>query len=366
MFNSFSELKRLAAAIPADRWRVTMGSYLSVPDKNGKLFTPTFVLRDAQAPILNEIGSGKGNDGLSLDMIRRKWKLVNELQSDLKRARVILTPHSDTHHVIHIDDVSEASKIRLEDAGFTAAAVILTSPDKRNMIFTAVKNPALSAKQHHDIALRISQKLNQEYGDQDAMNAAQPFRAPGFKNMKPEYKGICNGDYPVITLLRAQLGDCATLQRMIDELVARPCAVAKTHSSTKPVIAISETLVAGEETKAYLTHVDSIRKAATAGKLAIRKRALDQTLDQSSIDRLAAERMRIRGWNREQIYMAIVCGCNIVRSQNNDHQKRGIPVFAEKIVNAAMAADIQRFLNQRKYIIKDEKKAGVIFPDNQK
>jgi len=366
MFNSFSELKRLAAAIPADRWRVTMGSYLSVPGKNGKLFRPTFVLRDAQAPILNEIGGGKGNDGLSLDMIRRKWKLVNELQSDLKKARVILTPHSEMHYIIHIDDVSEINKVRLEDAGFTAAAVILTSPNKRNMIFTAKKDPSLSARQHHEVALRISQKLNQEYGDQDAMNAAQPFRAPGFKNMKPEYKGICNGDYPVITLLQAQLCDCSVLQGLIDDLIARPRAVAKTTSSTKPIVTIAETLVAGEETKAYLTHVSSIRKAATAGKLAIRKRALDQTLDQSSIDRLAADRMRIRGWNREQIFTAISCGCNIVRSQNNDHEKRGVPAFAEKIVNAAMAADIQRFLNQRKYIIKDEKKAGVIFPETQK
>lgn len=356
-----NDFKALASAVGDARWRVTLGSYVEVVGKDGKPWTPTSVLRDDKAPALTSTGSGKGHDGLSVDQVCDKWGIIDWAQNDEKKARVILTPASDSLHIIHIDDVSDAALERLSAEGFAPCAIIQTSPNKHNVLLTAPKDKTLSETQNHDLAKRVSQALNKQYGDPAARNAVQPFRAPGFKNMKPKYEDEC-GDYPAIVLKHAVRGDCSRLvkafnrlnQEALEKIKATPLAA---PAKGKVFVATAK----GAETEAYFAHVKSIRAAADAGKLQVRLRK-DGTFDQSSIDVLAAQRMRMTGWSSEQIAQGVANGCNEVRSFHCDKEKRGVPEYAARTAETAAKVDLTPFEHQLKYRLYDEKQAGVVSP----
>lgn len=361
-YPAMDEFKRLADAVPADRWRVTLGSYIEVIGRDGKPFNPTTVLRDDKAPPLTNSGMGAGMDGLSVDQVCEKWGYLEHCQGDLKKARVILTPASDSLHIIHIDDVKPEALERLKADGFAPCAIIGTSPGKHSVILTAKKDLSLTEKESYELAKRLSQQLNKDYGDPLARNATQPFRSPGFGNLKPQYKAD-DGSYPLITLKHAQRGDCAKLGQVLQEMTDELKAV-----KVAPVVIVQAGKVSafipqgkGQETEAYFAHVKAIRAAADAGKMTVRTRK-NGTLDQSSIDALAAQRMRMTGWNRAQIVQGVAAGCNDVRAFHGDKDKYNPLQYAELTADVAMKINLAQFDHQIKYRLFDEKQANVLSP----
>jgi hypothetical protein len=215
----------------------------------------------------------------------------------------------------------------------------------------------LADKQQHEVSKELSQQLNKQYGDPDARNAMQPFRAPGFMNMKPK---STDGKYPEIVLEHAQRVNCEKLSAMAAELQKTP-EITSVRLGREADIS-----QAGDETKAYFCHVAAIRKDAEASKLPVRKRFIDGSLDQSSIDVMAAQRMRMTGWTKYQIEQGVANGCNAVRAANGDREKRGVPEYASWVAEAAEKGDLSKFEHQFKYRINDEKAAGIVSPVAQR
>jgi hypothetical protein len=353
-YETLTEFERLADAVPADRWRVTLGSYT---DKE-----KTSVLRDESAPALNAQSDGKGNDGLSLEQVKKKWGFINFCQNNEEhKSRVILTPASDKLHIVHVDDVSNDSLKKLQEAGFKPAAIIETSPNKHNVILTFERDKTLTFEQQKEVQKQVSQALNKQYGDPDARNAMQPFRAPAFDNRKPKYKDE-NGQFPKITLRTAQRQNCPKMGDMLRVAAQRQQAVQSVNKAAAPAARVSlNAAAAGNATKAYLAHVASIRKDAVGGKLQVRRRK-DGSIDQSSVDVLAAQRMRMTGWQNDQIAGAVANGCNTVRQQNGDPVKRGVAEFGQWAAGVAAKVDLTGFAHQTKYRVKDEAAAGITSP----
>lgn len=354
-YEARNEFEKLADAVGADRWRVTLGSYT---DKD-----KTSVVRDETAPALNE-GSGKGNDGLSVEQVKAKWGYINFCQqNDETKSRVILTPASDSKHIVHVDDVSNDNLKKMQDAGFKPAAIIETSPNKHNVILTVERDKTLTPEQQKDIHKEISQALNKQFGDPEARNATQPFRAPGFENRKAKYQDA-NGQFPKITLKFAERRNCTAMQSMFQNAAVRarsqPQPVRDTAARPAPVT-FSSSANSAAATKAYFAHVKSIRKDANAGKLPIQRRK-DGSLDQTAVDVLAAQRMKMTGWPKDQIAQAITDGCNTVRAQNGDKQKYGEQNFGRWAAAVADKVDLTGMGHQLKYRIKDEAAAGITSP----
>lgn len=380
-YQQFDEFKQLADALPADAWRVTLGSYIEIPMVDGagkpvmvidpvtgeakqKTFNPTKVLRDDAAAALNPSGEGKGHDGLTVAQIKQRMGQIVHAQSDPTTARVILTPASKTHYIVHIDDVSPAALAELEQDGYTAAVIIQTSPNKRSVILTTPRDLALNADQQREIGKALTQRLNAKYGDPDARNQTQPFRWPGFANMKPKYVQA-DGSYPAIALERASKQDCARLAELTrelqNELATAPVNQERAAAREARQIVVADPSMLGIEARAYMVHAASIRKDALAGKLAMRRRE-DGTLDQSGIDALAAQRMLMTGWTAQQIAAGVAQGCNVVRQEHQDALKFAPVEFAVRMTEIAAKIDLARFAGQVKYRLKDEAAAGIESP----
>ena len=192
----------------------------------------------------------------------------------------------------------------------------------------------------------------------------QPFRAPMFRNLKPKYRGA-GDDYPTITLEHCQRGDCKKLHKLargipIDHGTTE-AALLKEPAPVKRDVATVPDAVRTPECKAYLAHVTSIRRDGMAGKLNLRKRK-DGTFDQSAIDVLAAQRMRMTGHTYFDIANGVAQGCNIVRNAEGDRPKANPHEFGNFAAETAAKIDIAHLKHQVKYRIADERAGGVVSP----
>lgn len=383
----FAQFEQLAAALPGDtRFRVTLGSYaerperdhatrevLRGPDGQPRMHAPTLVLRDEHA---GSIGRGKGHDALAPAQIAQRMPEIEAKQRGPFYSRVILTPHSDTHHVIHVDDVSAQQLESMKRDGYTPCVVQQTSPDKRNVLISVARDPSLSAAQQDEVAKRLSQSLNQRYGDPEARNAAQPFRFPGFENRKLDASGALKYPDPArpgracaIRIEHAQRGDCPRAaadaaelaQQVRNERSAQPReraqAASQAHAAPTPL--------PGEKTpaqQAFEAHAARLR--ADAERMGLRRRK-DGTLDQSNIDSLAAQRMRVTGWSSEDIAQAVAGSANVIRAEHGDKPKWNPEQYAQLVAGHAERTDVQRFAHQEKFLSQVERAAGVESPAEQ-
>lgn len=366
-YESQELFKSLAHAVGAVRWRVALDSYVEVDDKDGKAYAPTTVLCNDQARTLTNASSGNVNHvGLSVAQVCEKWGYLERCQDDPKRARVTLTPESDSLHIVHLDGISVEKLAQLKADGFEPCAIIQTSMNKHSVLLTSPMDLALSKGQNHDISKHLSQRFNISYGDPEVRKAMQPFRAPGFENMKLKYKAE-DGSYPVIQLKHAKRGDCKKLGQVVQEVrtefesVITATLIASVKTDISTTTPAHGRVDHEQETKAYFAHVGAIRLDAKTGKLQVRLRK-DGTLDQSSIDVLAAQRMRMTGWQHAQIVQAVAAGCNEVRATHGDTEKRDVPKYAKITADIAAKVDLTLMSHQGSYRLADERNAGVLSP----
>jgi len=115
------------------------------------------------------------------------------------------TPLSDQKHHILIDDMNREKLDRLIKDGYKPAVVLESSPGNYQAIITVQK-----LKTDHDKAVgnRLSDRLNQAYGDPKLSGAIHPHRAPGYENRKPRHRRE-DGSYPEVRLVRAEQRECA-------------------------------------------------------------------------------------------------------------------------------------------------------------
>ncbi len=366
------EFKRLADVMPGDtRWRVTLGSYVPIPDLRrgpAKVQYPTKVLWRSDYADLSPVGDAAGRDGLTRDQAIERVPDLIRAQGDLKQARIILTPYSPTHYLSHLDDCSQDALQALIADGFLPCAVIQTSPGKANVIFRAPRPAGQSPHAGHEINKGVSQALNARYGDPSARNAVQPFRWPGFTNLKPKYERS-DGGYPLITLTYAVRQDCPGFAKL---LAAEPVVVKIEPPHVSVVRQVVRQIKRGAldrdgsalralktqpHVRAYCVHASAIRRDAEAGKLNIKRRE-DGRLCQFSIDGMAGRRMRQTNWSIEQIAIAIAVGTNIVRDHFEIEIEKNPTKYSTKIADHVFQIDLARFTDER-WRIAEEVAAGI-------
>jgi len=348
---------KLAAAVPAQRWRVAMGPYLKSQELSASAATykPVLILRDDASPAPAHSSKGNGHDELSVDRVCDKWGYLELAQDDPNRSKVMLTAVSDSHHIVQLNGVSKSTLQRLLDHGHRPCLIIDNGDAKHTVVLSTKMDSSLSAQQNRYLSNYLQQELFRLYGDaRDAMDptsSMQSILCPGFINQSK----LADGNFPRIKLMHAALGDCEKLSHML------PVSIQSTIETKSHGVAVLSNDIYPPETTAYLAHVKSIRDAASAGMLNIRLRR-DGSLDQSSIDGLAAQRMRMTGWNRTQIEQALSGGCNDARAIYGEVAKTDPGHYAKMTVDAAMKIDLSPYAHQLKYRVFDEKVAGVISP----
>ena len=181
------QFERYAHAVNADRYRVTSIKMRLDGTK--------------QAFILDK------KDGVTKGFTAREIEQrTPEMQRMQRRGEnLYYTPLSDSRHHILIDDMNREKLDRLIRDGYKPAAVIESSPGNYQALITV---PKLGTAHDKAVGNRLSDRLNQAYGDPKLSGAIHPHRAPGYENRKPRHRRE-DGSYPEVRLVRAEQRECA-------------------------------------------------------------------------------------------------------------------------------------------------------------
>lgn len=159
----WGEFKRYAAAVGAERYRVTC---IKMEADGGK---KTFILDKKDG----------ASRGFTPDEMAAHMPEMLRLQQ--RGENVYYTPLSDEKHHILIDDMTRDSLKKLQEDGYRPAVVLESSPGNYQCLLTI---PQLGSEFDRDVGNRISEPLNREYGDKKLSGCIHPHRAPGFENRK--------------------------------------------------------------------------------------------------------------------------------------------------------------------------------------
>jgi hypothetical protein len=103
--------------------------------------------------------------------------------SNRRGYNVFITPFSDTAWYILLDDIVPAKLAELEGLRLTPQMLIESSPQRYQGLYMLPKNLATK-----DEANALFRMINARHGDPKISGLTHPFRAVGFRNMKPKYQ----------------------------------------------------------------------------------------------------------------------------------------------------------------------------------
>ena len=305
----FKEFARYAAAVGAERYRVTC---IKMDSEGGK---KTFILDKKD-------GATKGftTDELAL------W-MQEMLRLQERGENIYYTPLSEEKHHILVDDMTSDSLARLQKDGFAPAVILESSPGNYQCLLTI---PKLHSGFDRDVGNRLTERLNRMYGDKKLSGCIHPHRAPGFQNRKPKHKKE-DGSYPQVQLLFAEKRECAKALDLSLQIDREHAQAAETKKTRPPVIRPSGR--PGDPVSAYHAHMENIRKYL----------AID---DYSRVDAMIALRMRSNGHSREEVAETIqACAPTIRDNQTGRNWQR----YAERTADYAfgVAGDVDLMKNER-------------------
>lgn len=260
-----TEFRKYAAAVNADRYRVTC---IKMDEDGGK---KTFIL------------DKKGGMTRGFPPDELEAHMPEMLRFQKRGENIYYTPLSDDRHHILIDDMTRDSLKRLQEDGFRPAVVLESSPGNYQCLLTI---PRLGTEFDRDVGNRITERLNREYGDKKLCGCIHPHRAPGFENRKPKHRRE-DGGYPQVKLLFAERRECGkalALARKIDREYAEEAVKLKAEHRTFQMPDFRP----GDPAAAYFAHLENIRR-----HLAIE--------DYSRVDAMIALRLRSNGHSREAV-----------------------------------------------------------------
>jgi len=122
---------------------------------------------------------------------------------------VFVTPYSQRHSYIFVNEVTTEAKGRMERAGYTFATTAETSPDSIQGVLKVYTEGC-----SEQILKYFSSQLNKKYG---ASDISDHLHLAGFKNMNPEYPSV-SGHRPLITLKEFTGHLCKYAKQKIKEI----------------------------------------------------------------------------------------------------------------------------------------------------
>lgn len=303
----WGEFKRYAAAVGAERYRVTC---IKMEADGGK---KTFILDKKDG----------ASRGFTPDEMAAHMPEMLRLQQ--RGENVYYTPLSDEKHHILIDDMTRDSLKKLQEDGYRPAVVLESSPGNYQCLLTI---PQLGSEFDRDVGNRISERLNREYGDKKLSGCIHPHRAPGFENRKPKHRQE-DGSFPEVKLLFAERRECGkalALARTIDREYAEAAAKRKAERRAfQP-----PDLRPGDPAVGYYAHLENIRRHLTIE-------------DYSRVDAMIALRMRSNGHSREAVAETIrACAPTIRETQTGRNWQRYAERTADYAFGPAGDRDMER------------------------
>ena len=301
------EFKRYAAAVNAERYRVTC---IKMEEDGGK---KTFIL-DKKG------GASKGFTPEEMEI-----HMAEMLRFQRRGENVYYTPLSDEKHHILIDDMTRDSLKKMQEDGYRPSVVLESSPGNYQCLLTV---PQLGSEFDRDVGNRITERLNREYGDKKLSGCIHPHRAPGFENRKPKHRRE-DGGYPQVKLLFAERRECSKAQelgRKLEREYAEAAAKRRVECQTfQPLLSRP-----GDSISAYYAHLENIRH-----HLIIE--------DYSRVDAMIALRLRSNGHSRETVAETIrACAPNIRETQTGRNWQRYAERTADYAFGPAGDRDLER------------------------
>lgn len=174
-------------------------------------------------PTYNE-GKGQGPDGSerfwSREEVLQKVPQLN-YRCGHDGYNVYITPMDDKAHYVLLDDMSNETYDKLKDDGHSFCVAQHSSHGNVQAVLKIpaddVPRPAVN---------ELFKRMNVEHGDPNISGLTHPFRAAGFRNMKPKHRDPDTGHYPVVTLIEAAARTCRKALDMVREIAhtLRPTA----------------------------------------------------------------------------------------------------------------------------------------------
>ena len=306
-----SEFDCYAMAIGAERYRVTCICMAADGSKK------TFIL-DKKDGVTK---------GFLPDEIRQRMPEMLRIQS--RGENIYYTPLSEHKHHILLDDMRETKLAMFLQDGFTPAVVLESSPGNFQCLITI---PKLGSPFDKDVGNRLTERLNQQYGDPKLSGCIHPHRAPGFENRKAKHKQE-DGAYPQVRLLRAERTECPHALELSKQIAQEYAQAQQERAKRQRTLPQQGAAPPGSGAAAYHAHFANIQQ-----HLSIE--------DFSRVDAMIALRMRATGHSREAVAEVVRQYAPDIREKK---EGRNWQRYAERTADYAfgMAGDVDMAKNER-------------------
>ena len=264
--------------------------------------------------------------GFMPDEIRQRMPEMLRIQN--RGENIYYTPLSEHKHHILLDDMSEAKLAMFLQDGFTPAIILESSPGNFQCLITI---PKLGSPFDKDVGNRLTERLNQQYGDPKLSGCIHPHRAPGFENRKAKHKQN-DGAYPQVRLLRVEKAECPHALELSKQIAQEYAQAQQARAKRQRILPPQSATPPGSPTAAYHAHFANIQR-----HLSIE--------DFSRVDAMIALRMRATGHSREAVAEVVrQCAPDIREQKEGRNWQR----YAERTADYAfgMAGDVDMAKNE--------------------
>lgn len=294
-----NELAKQLDALGADAYRVT--------------------LMHDELPTYNH-GKGKGPDGTERFYKRDDvLKLVPELnyKNGKDGYNIFITPVDEMAQYILIDDMTHETLAEVKAQGVTPCVTQYSSEGNIQAVVRVASKPELQAA-----ANEWFKEMNRMYGDVNIQGLRHPFRAVGFRNVKPKHRQP-DGRYPVVSIIQAAAQSCQTAFQAI---VSKARDIAQGKSKARPVEQeqkLYEALLRPDLDVDALPELDALavkHYRVLAGKYG-------SEIDMSRADWMLAQKLIDRGYDPVEIASVMM-----KHSPNIDHRKSNLMTYINRTV----------------------------------
>jgi hypothetical protein len=324
---ALKEFERYAKALGAQRYRVTL------TQRQGDGSTETFLMG-------TERGTGRTGDrihGLTPQEIVRRMPEIQRRQH--RGENLYYTPLSDTKHYLLIDGMNTEKLERLMRDGYTPAVVLEIAPGKYQALITVQK---LGTEHDTMVGRRLTERLNEDYGNPKLAGRIHPHHAPGYENRSETAQGA-DGHFPEVCLLQAERRECPkalALSSKIDAQCARLAGQMLQQAEHHAKLAAAIDAIPGSAIYAYWRHYEDVVKCQGGGEI-----------DRFRVGAMIAVRMRVTGHNRDEIKNTLRQCATAMRLEDErghdwkDDAHRTVR-YAYSAVGDRQAAELEKYRSQ--------------------
>lgn len=275
-------------------------------------------------------GKGKGPDGTERFYSRNDvLKLVPEL--NYKNGRdgynIFITPIDEMSQYILIDDMTHDTLSEVKAKGITPCITQYSSEGNIQAVVRVACKDELQAA-----ANEWFKDMNRQYGDVNIQGLRHPFRAVGFRNVKPKHMQP-DGRYPVVSIIQAAAQSCQTA---LQAIVSKARDIAQGKSAARPVEEQKKLYEALIRPDLDVDALPDLERIAVKHYQVLAGR-YGSEIDMSRADWMLAE--KLIGMGHEAYEIASVM---MKHSPNIEHRKSNLLAYIDRTIGKAVDEDSKK------------------------